>query len=182
MEGQTNCLKCSEHHSTRKLGARNEDECIGECSLNNYQYYHCQWQYSHLIILVIFFVNFIFHSEQCPPGTVAKIRVRPNQRIQHSLMPFCRKCSPSQYQPDYDAVKCLACAPNSTSPRGSTSSSSCAEEQTHICRTNSAICGPHGVCMRESGNPHLYSCLCEDGFTGEYYLYANDCPKHATKY
>lgn len=86
-------------------------------------------------------------------------------------MPFCRKCAPSEYQPYYDSVECLNCPSNMTSPRASVAFTNCTEIEEHICHTNKVLCGPHGVCMRESENPQLYTCLCEDGFTGNEVIY-----------
>lgn len=104
--------------------------------------------------------------EQCPPGTTARLRMRANQKLQNSLMPFCRKCLPAQYQPKFDQIKCLSCPIGMTSPRGSIALNNCMAIQRHICQMNAGICGPHGVCIPENGNLHLYSCLCEDGYTG----------------
>ncbi|XP_031635123.1 sushi, von Willebrand factor type A, EGF and pentraxin domain-containing protein 1-like isoform X2 [Contarinia nasturtii] len=106
--------------------------------------------------------------EQCPPGTQAHARLRANQKIQTSLMPNCAKCSPAQYQPDFNQIKCLQCPSGMTSPRGAISIDNCFEEKRDVCQINSAICGPHGICVQENGNRHLYSCLCEDGFTGSH--------------
>lgn len=105
--------------------------------------------------------------EQCPPGTMARVRLRANQKIHNSLMPFCRKCAPGQYQSNYNQIKCSDCPNGMTSPRGSLSIENCFEEKRHICKINSAICGPHGVCVQENGNLHLYSCLCEDAYAGK---------------
>lgn len=82
-------------------------------------------------------------------------------------MPFCRKCPPTQYQPYFDQTKCLNCPTKMTSPRGSISLDNCYAEQKHICQMNSPLCGPHGICIPENDNLHLYSCLCEEGFTGK---------------
>lgn len=54
-----------------------------------------------------------------------------------------------------------------TSPRGSISLNNCYAEQEHICQMNSPLCGPHGICIPEHDYLHLYSCLCEEGFTGK---------------
>lgn len=96
---------------------------------------------------------------------MARIRNRGNQRYQ-SLMPFCRKCEPGQYQSNYNQINCQQCPIGYTSPRGAISIENCYEEKRHICELNSAICGPHGICISENSNLHLYSCLCEDGFSG----------------
>lgn len=81
-------------------------------------------------------------------------------------MPFCRKCQPAQYQSDFNQNKCVPCPMGMTSPRGAISIDNCFEDKRDICEINSGICGPHGICVQENGNRHLYSCLCEDGFTG----------------
>lgn len=98
-------------------------------------------------------------------------RHRTSQKFQNSLMPFCRKCPPAQYQPDFNQNKCLQCPLGMKSPRGAISIDNCDEEKRHICEINSAICGPHGICVPENENQHLYSCLCEDGFTGSVFLF-----------
>lgn len=116
-------------------------------------------------------IGCLVHLEQCPPGTMARVRLRANQKLYQSLMPFCRKCPPAQYQPDFNQIKCLSCPMGMTSPRGSIEIDNCFEEKRHICELNSVICGPHGVCMPENGNLHLYSCLCEDGFSGRIELF-----------
>lgn len=102
---------------------------------------------------------------------MARIRLRTAQKFQNSLMPFCRKCPPAQYQPDFNQNKCLQCPLGMTSPRGAISIDNCFEEKRHICEINSAICGPHGICVPENENQHLYSCLCEDGFTGTFFFH-----------
>lgn len=99
---------------------------------------------------------------------MARTRLRANQKYQNSLMPFCRKCPPAQYQSDFNQNKCLQCPLGQTSPRGAISIENCFEEKRDICKINTGICGPHGICVQENGNHHLYSCLCEDGFTGEF--------------
>lgn len=106
---------------------------------------------------------------------MARVRVRPNQKYHNSLMPFCRKCPPAHYQTNYNQVKCLPCPVGMTSPRGAISIDNCFEEKRHICDANSAICGPHGICMPENENLHLYSCLCEDGYTGNAPFFAIFC-------
>lgn len=110
---------------------------------------------------------FWFNAEECPPGTMARARLRANQKYQNSLMPFCRKCPPAQYQSNFNQNKCLSCPFGMTSPRGAISIENCFEEKRDICKINTGICGPHGICVQENGNHHLYSCLCEDGFTGK---------------
>lgn len=102
---------------------------------------------------------------------MARVRLRANQKVQNSLMPFCRKCPPAQYQTDFNQIECKHCPTGMTSPRGAISIDNCYEEKRPICQLNAAICGPHGVCVQENGNIHLYSCLCEDGFTGMPCLY-----------
>lgn len=97
---------------------------------------------------------------------MARVRLRTNQKYQNSLMPFCRKCPPAQYQPNYNQIKCMPCPLGMSSPRGAISILNCFSDRKHICEINSAICGPHGICVSEHGNQHLYSCLCEDGYTG----------------
>lgn len=115
--------------------------------------------------------NFLFIDlDQCPPGTMARTRLRTNQKYQNSLMPFCRKCPPAQYQSDFNQNKCLQCPSGQTSPRGAISIENCFDEKRDICKINTGICGPHGICVQENGNHHLYSCLCEDGFTGGFYF------------
>lgn len=118
----------------------------------------------------IYFYFYLIHIrlEQCPPGTMARVRLRANQKYQNSLMPFCRKCPPAQYQPNYNQIKCMPCPLGMSSPRGSISVTNCFSDRKHICEINSAICGPHGICVPENGNQHLYSCLCVDGYAGEY--------------
>lgn len=81
-------------------------------------------------------------------------------------MPFCKKCNPGEFQPFYNQVVCEKCPPNYISPRGAMSFHECAPKYILPCDANPAICGPHGACVPEPGNPYLYSCLCEDGFIG----------------
>lgn len=97
---------------------------------------------------------------------MARVRMRTNQKYQNSLMPHCRKCPPGQYQSEFNQNKCLSCPSGWTSPRGAISIGNCFEEKRDVCQMNAGICGPHGICVQENGN--LYSCLCEDGFTGQY--------------
>lgn len=113
-------------------------------------------------------IHFCFLLEQCPPGTIARIRFRANPQQQNSLVPFCRKCLPGQYQPEFNEVKCLNCPNGMTSPRGALSVTNCYQEQQSACTMNLGVCGPHGICMQESSNIYLYSCLCEDGFVGSH--------------
>lgn len=110
--------------------------------------------------------------EQCPPGTTARIRLRTiaNQKMQKSLMPFCRKCLPGQYQENFDEVKCLNCPAHYLSPRGAISISNCYPEQRQACNMNPTVCGPHGICEQVIGNIYLYSCLCEEEFIGNFIL------------
>lgn len=112
-------------------------------------------------------------SEQCPPGTIAKVKVRANQKLQNSLLPFCRKCPPGFYQPFYNQIKCENCGNNQISPRGSVSENACYPKQSHPCFSHPSICGPHGVCQQENGNAYLYSCLCQEEFIGDYLRDAN---------
>lgn len=109
--------------------------------------------------------------EQCPPGTVARLKAprsnRSNQKFSRTLMPFCRKCSPGEYQSQYDQVTCDQCPPNTISPRGSTSPDNCHPKQYQPC-SQINVCGSHGTCKQEVSNPFLYSCSCEDGFVGSH--------------
>lgn len=156
-DGQVDCAMCPSYQSTRKLGTKSKQECIGMA---------CERVVSFASSINFHIFNFIHIQEQCPPGTMARVRLRANQKYQNSLMPFCRKCSPAQYQPNYNQVKCMPCPLGMSSPRGAISITNCFSDRKHICEINSAICGPHGVCVPENGNQHLYSCLCEDGYTG----------------
>lgn len=174
-EGQVDCTMCPSYQSTRKSGSKSKQECIGMKQASKqsvlksitYQltpfnlliYFHFHLMYLHIHI-----------PEQCPPGTMARVRLRANQKYQNSLMPFCRKCSPAQYQPNYNQIKCMPCPLGMSSPRGAISITNCFHDRKHICEINSAVCGPHGICVPENGNRHLYSCLCEDGYTGGYII------------
>lgn len=112
-----------------------------------------------------------FFAEQCPPGTIARLKAprnnRSNQKFSRTLMPFCRKCSPGEYQSMYDQIACDQCPPNTISPRGSTSMDSCHPKQYQPC-SQINVCGLHGTCKQEIINPFLYSCSCEDGFVGSH--------------
>lgn len=168
-EGQAECQLCPQYQSTRKLGAKVKEECIGILnslfllSNGSIKTFQIENRYISLKLIVIF-VNLL---EQCPPGTMARTRMRANQKFQNSLMPFCRKCAPAFYQSDFNQNKCIQCPVGMTSPRGAISIENCFEEKRDICKINAGICGPHGICVQENGNHHLYSCLCEDGFTGK---------------
>lgn len=81
-------------------------------------------------------------------------------------MPFCRKCSPGEYQSEYDQIQCNQCPPNTISPRGSASIDNCHPKQYQPC-SQLNVCGSHGTCQ-EVSNPFLYSCSCEDGFVGSH--------------
>lgn len=83
-------------------------------------------------------------------------------------MPFCRKCAPGQYQPNYDAIKCLKCPLFHTSRRGSILISDCQQMPRHACYSNPHVCGPHGVCESVPTNVYLYSCLCEENYIGNW--------------
>lgn len=163
-EGQVDCMMCPKYQSTRKLGAKSKEECIG---MKRNRFVSIRFN--------LFFIVFSLHThththahktEQCPPGTMARLRLRTNQKYQNSLMPFCRKCNPSQYQPNYNQIKCMPCPLGMSSPRGAISITNCFSDRKHICEVSTSICGPHGVCVPENGNQHLYSCLCENGYTG----------------
>ncbi|KAG4075716.1 hypothetical protein HA402_003541 [Bradysia odoriphaga] len=135
--GQTLCTPCPMYHSTRKLGSHSATDC----------------------------------KQQCPPGTVARLKAprnnRSNQKFSRTLMPFCRKCSPGEYQSNYDQIACDQCPPNSISTRGSTSVDNCHPKQHQPC-SQINVCGLHGTCKQEISNPFLYSCSCEDGFVGSH--------------
>lgn len=83
-------------------------------------------------------------------------------------MPFCRKCLPGQYQPQYDQLRCLSCPAQHTSPRGSVSSDRCRPNPKHACQLNPSACGPHGFCEQVRNNIYLYDCLCEEDFIGSH--------------
>lgn len=82
-------------------------------------------------------------------------------------MPFCRKCSPGEYQSAYDQTACEQCPANTISPRGSTSIDNCHPKQYQPC-SQLNVCGLHGTCNQEIVNPFLYSCSCEDGYVGSH--------------
>ncbi|XP_065089093.1 sushi, von Willebrand factor type A, EGF and pentraxin domain-containing protein 1-like [Ochlerotatus camptorhynchus] len=108
---------------------------------------------------------------QCPPGTVAKLKLMKKEKVQKyhkSLVPFCRKCEPGEYQGLYNRISCDKCPPDHISPRGSTSIADCAPKHSQPCLTEFSICGPRGQCIPEPLNDELYSCVCEEGFVGSH--------------
>lgn len=172
-EGQVECVMCPSYQSTRKLGTKSKDECIGRShQANNLSKSHSRSTRFDSIYFYFFLFHFIADPEMCPPGTMARVRLRANQKYQNSLMPFCRKCIPGQYQPNYNQVKCMPCPLGMSSPRGAISITNCFSDRKHICEINSAICGPHGICVPENENQYLYTCLCEDGYTGGYWRFS----------
>ncbi|XP_037922099.1 sushi, von Willebrand factor type A, EGF and pentraxin domain-containing protein 1-like isoform X3 [Hermetia illucens] len=143
--GQILCTSCPPHTSTRKGGRRHIEDCI----------------------------------QQCPPGTAAKIKIprkklRPEVTNTHSLMPFCRKCNPGEYQSEYDQTQCEKCPSGHTSPRGATSRSECTLERPNPCIMNPKICGPNGVCITDSNVQSSYYCQCDQGFDGPHCEHAVD--------
>ncbi|XP_053687129.1 sushi, von Willebrand factor type A, EGF and pentraxin domain-containing protein 1-like [Sabethes cyaneus] len=108
---------------------------------------------------------------QCPPGTVAKLKVMKkdkNQKYHKSLMPFCRKCEPGEYQALYNRIHCDRCPPDHISPRGSTAITDCVPKRSRPCEAEPPVCGPHGQCIPEPINDYLYSCTCNEGFVGSH--------------
>ncbi|XP_062536901.1 sushi, von Willebrand factor type A, EGF and pentraxin domain-containing protein 1-like [Armigeres subalbatus] len=108
---------------------------------------------------------------QCPPGTIAKLKLMKKEKLQKyhkSLMPFCRKCDPGEYQGLYNRINCDKCPQDHTSQRGSTSIKDCFPKYSKPCSTEFSVCGTHGKCMPEPSNNELYSCLCEEGFVGSH--------------
>lgn len=110
-------------------------------------------------------------KEQCPPGTIARLKLprgRPSQRLMKSLMPFCRKCEPGEYQPFYDQTECEKCPADYISRRGAYELSECSPRQSSNPCEISGVCGDNGSCVREPINDHLYSCLCQEGYVGSH--------------
>ncbi|KXJ84393.1 hypothetical protein RP20_CCG009862 [Aedes albopictus] len=108
---------------------------------------------------------------QCPPGTVAKLKLMKKEKLQKyhkSLMPFCRKCDPGEYQGLYNRISCDKCPSDHTSLRGSTSIKDCFPKHSRPCSSEFPVCGPHGQCVPEPSNEELYSCLCEEDFVGSH--------------
>ncbi|XP_058442915.1 sushi, von Willebrand factor type A, EGF and pentraxin domain-containing protein 1-like isoform X2 [Malaya genurostris] len=108
---------------------------------------------------------------QCPPGTVAKLKAmkrEKNQKYHKSLMPFCRRCDPGEYQGLYNRISCDKCPPDHTSPRGSTSMTDCFPKRNWPCEMDPPVCGSQGQCVPEPINDDLYSCVCNEGFVGSH--------------
>lgn len=150
------CQSCPLHYSTRKIGAKYSKECFGKR------------------LICVNFSNILpicFSSAQCSPGTMAKQKIQGNGKIQSSLMPFCRKCPPGHYQPNYDSIKCLKCPSFHSSRRGSTLLSDCHQMSRHACHSNPHVCGPYGICESVPTNVYLYNCICEENYIGNYNNY-----------
>lgn len=81
-------------------------------------------------------------------------------------MPFCHKCLPGEYQPQYNQIYCEKCPENYTSPRGAESLSNCLPKYHQPCIMHPKVCGTFGICVPEQKSPYLYSCLCEDSYVG----------------
>ncbi|XP_055587381.1 sushi, von Willebrand factor type A, EGF and pentraxin domain-containing protein 1-like [Uranotaenia lowii] len=108
---------------------------------------------------------------QCPPGTVAKLKLMKKDKTQKyhkSLMPFCRKCDPGEYQGLYNRISCDRCPHDYTSPRGSTSITDCTPKVVKPCQNDHLVCGSNGRCVPQSNSSNLYSCLCDEGFAGSH--------------
>lgn len=137
LPGQTTCIQCPLNHSTRKRISKSPFDC----------------------------------KELCPPGTIARIKIprrkRQNHIVQTSLMPFCKKCGPGEYQSFYDQTKCEKCPENFNSPRGSRFFEDCIPKIIQPCLKNPLICGRNGRCVPE-GNNNLYSCSCDEGYIGSH--------------
>ncbi|XP_055523737.1 sushi, von Willebrand factor type A, EGF and pentraxin domain-containing protein 1-like [Wyeomyia smithii] len=115
--------------------------------------------------------NFSECKPQCPPGTVAKLKVTKkdkSQKYHKSLMPFCRKCEPGEYQGLFNRISCDQCPPDHISPRGSTSITDCVPKRSQPCAAKPPVCGSHGQCIPEPVNDYLYSCTCNEGFVGSH--------------
>ncbi|XP_055618198.1 sushi, von Willebrand factor type A, EGF and pentraxin domain-containing protein 1-like [Toxorhynchites rutilus septentrionalis] len=108
---------------------------------------------------------------QCPPGTMAKLKPMKHEKMpkyHKSLMPFCRKCEPGEYQGLYNRINCEKCPPGYTSSRGSTVITDCVPKHAQPCMSEAHICGSHGRCSPDPINDYLYSCTCDDGYAGEH--------------
>lgn len=138
LPGQTSCIQCPLNHSTRKRINKSPFDC----------------------------------KELCPPGTMARIKVprlkRQNQILHTSLMPFCKKCGPGEYQSFYDQTKCEKCPEGFISPRGSRFFEDCVPKIIQPCLKNPLVCGRNGYCVPEGTNNYLYSCLCDEGYIGSH--------------
>lgn len=108
---------------------------------------------------------------QCPPGTIAKLKLMKKERAQKyhkSLLPFCRRCEPGEYQGLYNRISCDKCPPTHISPRGSTSIADCVPKVLRPCLADRNACGSHGQCVPDPVSDYLYSCTCDEGFAGSH--------------
>lgn len=134
---QLECTKCPDHYTTRRISSKTSLDCV----------------------------------QKCPPGTMARVKVSKNpnhpQKMIKSLMPYCKKCPPGQYQSEYDQTGCLPCPTDHQSPRGSKSIQQCTPKPVHPCDI-ADTCKNSGKCIPSGINPSLFSCTCLQGFTGSY--------------
>lgn len=134
---QLECTKCPDHYTTRRISSKTSLDCV----------------------------------QKCPPGTMARVKVSKNpnhpQKMIKSLMPYCKKCPPGQYQSEYDQTGCLPCPTDHLSPRGSKSIQQCTPKPVHPCDIVDT-CKNSGKCIPSGINPSLFSCTCLQGFTGSY--------------
>ncbi|XP_059610984.1 sushi, von Willebrand factor type A, EGF and pentraxin domain-containing protein 1-like [Phlebotomus argentipes] len=110
--------------------------------------------------------------QQCPPGTMARLKVPKRVGVAHALqktfMPYCKKCLPGEYQALYDQIRCEPCPDGFISPRGAKSFTDCSPRRLFPCQLPDPVCGQNGACIPDAKNPYLYSCICNIGFQGSH--------------
>jgi hypothetical protein len=117
LDGQTECNKCPENYSTRKIGSRMRSDCREMCPPGS------------------------FARIKTPKNQA----IAANGTLLKTLMPFCRTCNVGEYQPNYDQINCLTCPENYTSPRGSKSINDCYKQIEDSC--DEKTCGKNGKCI-----------------------------------
>lgn len=82
-------------------------------------------------------------------------------------MPYCKKCPPGDYQPEYDQTRCRQCPEGFLSPRGSKHANQCTPKPRHPC-DNPGTCRNRAQCLPSPSSNSLFTCKCSEGFSGTY--------------
>ncbi|XP_050300407.1 sushi, von Willebrand factor type A, EGF and pentraxin domain-containing protein 1-like [Anthonomus grandis grandis] len=138
--GQTSCIVCPEHHSTRKMHVKSFSECREMCPPGTYA--------------------------RKKKIKVSRQSNNTSTIERATLSPYCKSCPVGSYQAGYGTFSCNPC-PNgfTTAKVHSTSFKDCIPKAKDLCNLRLNICN-NGKCIIE--NEYEFSCECFDQYYGPY--------------
>ncbi|CAH1105370.1 unnamed protein product [Psylliodes chrysocephalus] len=127
--GQTSCVQCPIHYSTRKLRSKKLADCKEQCPPGTHARKRIQKVFKR------------FHNT-----TIEKT----------TLKPHCYSCGIGFYQPNFGELKCLLCPQGyTTNTIGSTSIEQCIPTSKELCRRNVCI---NGICTTINDYEYTCNC------------------------